>query len=379
MATFSKVAKPSAHHDEKTWTGSASTLAITGLEFQPDWVLFFGRNYTGNNLVVDSVRGFNKWIYLDETDGEDTNTSVTATSDGISMDGNTLNCNSTSDGHIGMFWKLAGSTTTNDASATGVGTIDSSYRANTDAGLSVVTWEGTGANGTIAHGLGKIPDTIIFKDIEQDGYNWEMYTHGGNRASQTGGQIDETDTQQFFNTGVAQNDDNTYWNDTAPTSTVFSIGSKNNVNQSGMSQVAFCFANTNGCLRTGTYQGNGKTHGPFVFTGFKPRAVWIARYDTTGENTSWKTSTTMALGPDNAAQSGSGSNHGNAIEHNMKLDSTHNGASEVASQDKIQFFAQGFSPFTTDSKSNGSGNFYVYIAWADQPSVTTTKLLTTAF
>ena len=151
MATFSKVVKPSAHHDEKTWAGSASTLAITGLEFQPDWVLFFGRNYTGNNLVVDSVRGFNKWIYLDETDGEDTNTSVTATSDGISMDGNTLNCNSSSDGHIGMFWKLAGSTTTNDASATGVGTIDSSYRANTDAGLSVVTWEGTGANGTIAH------------------------------------------------------------------------------------------------------------------------------------------------------------------------------------------------------------------------------------
>ena len=102
----------------------------------------------------------------------------------------------------------------------------------------------------------------------------------------------------------------------------------------------------------------------------------IHKYDAGGENWSWKTSTTMALGPDNAAQSGSGSNHGNAIEHNLKMDLD---STEVASQDKIQFFAQGFSPFTTDGKSNGAGNHYVYIAFADQPSVTTTKLLATAF
>ena len=195
MAEFTTIAKNNAHHDEVTWTGSASTKTITGLAFQPDWVLFFGRNYTGNNLVVDSVRGFNKWIYTDETDGNDTNTAVTATSDGISMDGNTLNCNSSSDGHIGMFWKLASSTTTNDASATGVGTIDSSYRANQDAGLAVVTWTGTGSAGTIAHGLGKAPDCIISKDVEQDGYNWAGYNHGMNRSGESG--INETDEHDW--------------------------------------------------------------------------------------------------------------------------------------------------------------------------------------
>jgi len=376
MATFSKLAKPSAHHDEKTWAGSATTTTVSGLGFQPDWIHIANRSSTTDHNVVDTVRGIDKNIYFDETDGQDTASRVASiTSDGCTLTGGEANTNTASAGFIGHFWKLASSTT----ASTGVGSIDSSYRANTDAGLSVVTWTGTGANGTIAHGLGKIPDAIIFKDIEQDGYNWEAYWHGGNRASQTGGVINETDAQMPFNPGVAAHDDHEYWNDTAPTSTVFSIGTKNNVNQSGIDQMAICIANVNGSVRAGTYQGNGKTHGPFIFTGFKPRAVWITRYDTTGESTSWKTSTTMALGPDNAAQSGSGSNHGNAIEHNIKLDSDNNGGAEVASQDHIQFFAQGFSPFTTDGKSNGAGNFYIYVAWAKEPSVTTTKLLATGF
>ncbi len=379
MAVFTSVAKPSAHHDEKTWAGSSSTTTVSGLGFQPDFIHISNRSSTTDHNVVDTVRGINKNIYFDETDGQDTASRVASiTSDGCTLTGGEANTNTASAGFIGHFWKLASSTTTNDASATSVGTIDSSYRANTDSGIAVVTWTGTGSNGTIAHGLGAIPDAIIFKDIEQDGYNWEAYFHGGNRSGQSSN-IDETDTQQFFNPGVAANDDNTYWNDTAPTSTVFSIGTKNNVNQNTIDQMAICFANKNGCMRVGTYQGNGSTHGPFVFTGFKPRAIWITRYDTTGENTSWKTSTTIAIGPDNSAQTGSGSNHGNKIEHNIKLDSTDNGGAEVASQDHMEFFSNGFAPATTDGKSNGDGNFYCYICWAKEPMVGTNKTLATAF
>ena len=143
--------------------------------------------------------------------------------------------------------------------------------------------------------------------------------------------------------------------------------------------MAIVIANTNGSVRAGVYQGNGNAHGPFIFTGFKPRAIWIKRYDAGGESTSWKTSTTMGIGPDNAAQTGSGSNHGNPIQHNIKMDSDNNGGAEVANQDNIEFFAQGFSPHTTDGKSNAAGNHYVYVAWAKEPSVTTTKLLATAF
>tara|TARA_R100001443_G_scaffold20454_2_gene32391 strand:- start:890 stop:2029 length:1140 start_codon:yes stop_codon:yes gene_type:complete len=379
MATFSKLVKPSAHHDEKTWAGSSSTTTISGLGFQPDWFHIKKRNGTADHSWTDTVRGLTKNINPNNTDGEDTATLIASvTSDGCTLTGGENEVNASSGGYIGHFFKLAGSTTTNDASATGVGTIDSSYRANTDSGISVVTWTGTGANGTIAHGLGKIPDAIITKDIGQDGYHWESYFHGGNRASQ-GNSINETDNLQFFNDGGTAGDDHTYWNDTAPTSTVFSVGTKNNVNQSGIAQMALVIANTNGSVRCGQYQGNGNAHGSFIFTGFKPRAVWIKAQSISGESTSWKTSTTMALGPDNAAQSGSGSNHGNAIQHNIKMDDANNGGAEVANQDNIQFFAQGFSPFTTDNKSNGEGYFYVYIAWAKEPSVTTTKLLTTAF
>ena len=383
MGTFTKIAKPSAHHDEKTWAGSASTTTISGLGFQPDWIHISNRSSTTDHNVVDTVRGIDKNIYFDETDGQDTASRVASiTSDGCTLTGGEANTNTASAGFIGHFWKLASSTTTNDASATGVGTIDSSYRANTDAGLSVVTWTGTGANGTIAHGLGKIPDAIIFKDIEQDGYNWEMYMHCGNRSGQTligHGTLNETDTQMPFNVATAANDDNTYWNDTAPTSTVFSIGTKNNVNQSGIDQMAICIANTNGSVRVGSYFGNGNAYGPFIFTGFKPRAVWICRFDTTNENTSWKTSTTMGLANDNSAQTGSGSNHGNPIQHNIKMDSTDNGGPEVANQDNIDFFAQGFGIRTTDHKSNGDGHIYWYIAWAKEPSVSTNKVLGTAF
>ena len=378
MATFTKIAKPSAHHDEKTWAGSASTTTITGLEFQPDWIHIKNRSSTTDHNIVDTVRGIDKNIYFDETDGQDTASRVASiTSDGCTLTGGEANTNTASAGFIGHFFKLASSTT----ASTGVGSIDSSYRANTDSGISVVTWTGTGSAGTIAHGLGKIPDMIIHKDIEQDGYNWDSYWHGGNRSGQTAighGRLNETDVLNFFQTAAAATDDNTYWNDTAPTSTVFSVGTKNNVNQSGIDQMALVIANTNGSVRAGTYQGNGNAHGPFIFTGFKPRAIWIKRYDSGGESTSWKTSTTVALGPDNAAQSGSGSNHGNPIAHNIKMDSDNNGGAEVANQDNMDFFAQGFAPATTDGKSNGDGTHYVYVAWADEPSVATNNILATA-
>tara|TARA_R100000655_G_scaffold40580_2_gene76300 strand:- start:549 stop:1685 length:1137 start_codon:yes stop_codon:yes gene_type:complete len=378
MATFTKVAKPKAHHDEKTWAGSGSTTTISGLGFQPDWFHIKKRNATADHSVTDTVRGLTKNINFNNTDGEDTATLIaSATSDGCTLTGGANEVNASGGGYIGHFFKLASSTTTNDASSTGVGTIDSTFRANTDSGISVVKWTGTGANGTIAHGLGAIPDAIIVKDISQDGFHWEAYWHGGNRTSQ-GNSINETDHIQFFNDGGVSDDDNQYWNDTAPTSTVFSVGDKANVNESGQDHVAIVIANTNGSVRCGHYQGNGNVHGSFIFTGFKPRAVWIKRQDSS-ESTSWKTSTTVALGSDNSAQTGSGSNHGNTIQHNIKMDDANNGGAEVANQDNIEFYAQGFRPVTTDGKSNLEGAFYLYVAWADEPSVSTNNILGTAF
>tara|TARA_X000001382_G_scaffold74107_1_gene51808 strand:+ start:255 stop:1403 length:1149 start_codon:yes stop_codon:yes gene_type:complete len=382
MATFTKIAKPSAHHDEILYSGSDSNQTLTGLGFQPDWLHIKNRveNGDGWHNIVDTVRGIDKNIYTNSTDGQDTASRVTAiTSDGFTVAGNIPYTNDADDGFIAHCFKLAGSTTTNDASATGVGTIDSSYRANQDSGISVVTWTGTGANGTIAHGLGRTPDCIIMKDIQQDGYHWEFYMHSGNAGGspENSASSDEDHHIRFFdNDGTTDpDDDHTYFNDTKPTSTVFSIGTANNVNQSGISQMAICIANTNGSVRAGSYQGNGKTHGSFVFTGFRPRAIWTSGRLT--EDPHWKTVTTRFTSNTNAAASSGGANHGNPIEHNLKFGD----ASSLNEQNQcaLDIFSNGFSPASTDGKHNGGGYYYYYIAWAGAPMVGTNKVLGTAF
>jgi len=380
MATFTKIAKPSAHHDEVLYAGSDSEQTITGLGFQPDWLHIKNRNENGNHNIIDTVRGIDKIVYVNSTDGQDTESKVSAiTSDGFTLVGNKPNTNDADDGFIAHCFKLAGSTTTNDASATGVGTIDSSYRANTDSGISVVTWTGTGAIGTIAHGLGKAPDCIIMKDVGQDGYHWENYMHSGNAGGspENNAASDEDHHIQFFNNDGTPDpdDDHDYFNDTKPTSTVFSVGAKNNINQSGISQMAICIANTNGSVRAGSYQGNGKTHGSFVFTGFRPRAIWVKPMLT--EDPHWKTVTTRFTSATNAAASSGGANHGNPIEHNLKTGDA--SAKAEVQQCKLDIFSNGFSPNTTDGKHNGGGYYYYYIAWAGAPMVGTNKVLGTAF
>jgi len=377
MATFSKAAKPSDHFDEKTWAGNGGSQAITGLSFSPDiWWIKSRNGGSGANdrewLAQNSTRGIGKNMHYGASENAaETDTSIITSRDsgGLTLT-NDVMINASGDGYIGTFLKAGNAST----SSNGDGSITSTVQANTTGGISVVTYTGNATSGaTIGHGLGTIPDVIWVKNTDAT-KDWIGYWHGGNRASQSGS-INETDFLAVFHTD-AITDQADIWNDTAPTSSVFSVGDSDKTNDSGNLMQAYCFSNRNGILRCGVYQGNGNAHGPFIFTGFKPRAVMIFKYDAGGDNWSWKTSTTMALGPDNAAQSGSGSNHGNAIEHNLKMDLD---STEVASQDKIQFFAQGFSPFTTDGKSNGEGNHYVYIAFADQPSVTTTKLLATAF
>jgi len=381
MATFTKIAKPSEHHDEVLYAGSDSNQTITGLGFQPDWLHIKNRveNGDGWHNIVDTVRGIDKNIYVNKTDGQDTASRVTAvTSDGFTVAGNISYTNDADDGFIAHCFKLAGSTTTNDASATGVGTIDSSYRANQDSGISVVTWTGTGANGTIAHGLGKAPDCIIMKDIQQDGYHWEMYAHSGNAggSNENNASSDEDHHIRFFDNSFDEpNDDHEYFNDTKPTSTVFSIGPKNNVNQSGISQMAICIANTNGSVRCGSYQGNGKTHGSYIFTGFRPRAVWTSGM--LAEDPHWKTVTTRFTSNTNAAASSGGANHGNPIEHNLKFGDE--SSLNEQQQCNLDIFSNGFSPASTDGKHNGGGYYYYYIAWAGSPMVGTNKVLGTAF
>ena len=108
------------------------------------------------------------------------------------------------------------------------------------------------------HGLGAAPQTVVIKKTSGTG-QWP-FGHTG---------IGFTKFLELNLTGGQQTNSNRF-NDTAPTSTVFSVGTEGDVNASGQTYIAYCFAEKKGFSKFGTYVGNGNANGTFIYTGFKP-------------------------------------------------------------------------------------------------------------
>jgi len=253
-----------------TYTGTNATAsisnAVNSISFQPDWVWIKSRSTTGNNGLVDSVRGNYKVLYSNLTLAEETNTAGTGVT-AFSSNGFTLgtdpttsaNMNANGTTYVAWQWK-AGTTSASNTS----GTITSTVSVNATAGFSVVTYTGTGANATVGHGLGVAPKMIIVKHRNAiDG--WVVYHSSLTSAAY----------YLLLNDTAAQTLNSTVWNSTAPTSSVFSVGTITNTNQSTGTYVAYCFASVAGYSAFGSYAGNNSTDGPFVYCGFRPRFVLI--------------------------------------------------------------------------------------------------------
>jgi hypothetical protein len=240
---------------------------ITGLEFQPDFTWIKNRDAADSHSLYDSSRGVTKQIESDNTSAQTTESEglTSFTSDGFTL-GSLDQVNTNNESFVGWNWKAnGGSTTTNDASSTGIGTIDSVYQANTTSGFSIVQYTGTGSAGTIRHGLSVAPSLIIVKNLSQ-GDAWKVYHHKVASDPQT--------DYLVLNTTAAPVDDATVWNDTAPTNSVFSIGNHTDVNTNTENYVAYCWNEVEGFSKFGKFVGNGTdTDGPFIYTGFKPS--WI--------------------------------------------------------------------------------------------------------
>lgn len=269
------ITKPKAHFDVKTYAGNASSQSITGLAFQPSLVWLKSRGRAVDNALYDAVRGVEKRLESNNTDAEVTGdtTGLTAfNSDGWSMGAlDQINGTTATNSFVGWAWKANGAGSSNTD-----GSITATVSANTVAGFSVITYTGTGANATIGHGLGVAPKMIIVKDRTAASANdWATYHAGVASDPQT--------DYLLLNSTAAAADLNTYWNDTAPTSSVFSVGTDNDVNQSGHTYVAYCFAEIPGYSKFGSYVGNGSTDGPFVYCGFRPRWI-LARTITTSSD-----------------------------------------------------------------------------------------------
>jgi hypothetical protein len=247
------------------YTGTGSSLGVTGVGFQPDWTWIKGRSGATDHGLYDAVRGVQKQLKSNTSTAETTETTgLTAFgTDGFTV-GALAQLNTSSATYVAWNWKANGAGSSNTA-----GTITSTVSANTTSGFSIVTYTGTGANATVGHGLGVAPSMIIGK--RRSGIADWMVGHSG-----VNGGTNPFNYYMLLNTAAAQAADSTAWQNTAPTSTVFYLGSGGNVNSNGATNVMYCFAPVAGYSAFGSYVGNGaSTDGTFVYTGFRPRFVMI--------------------------------------------------------------------------------------------------------
>jgi hypothetical protein len=213
-----------------------------------------------------------------------------------------------------------------------------------------VSWTASGSGTpTIGHGLGAVPSMIIMKPRSLGSSNWSVYHAALGNAT----------TIRLNNSSAAFS--SYFWNSTTPSSTVFTIGTDYDTNQSGATMIAYCFAEKQGYSKFGSYTGNGSTDGTFVYTGFKPAFVMSKRTDST-ENWYMKDNKRDIFNPvDNALYANSSA-----------AELTDWGGATT------DYLSNGFKLKTTDSAHNASGGTYIYMAFAENPFVTSTSIPTTA-
>jgi hypothetical protein len=332
--------KPSDYFNTVLYTGNGGTQSITGLDFAPNWVWIKDRGDTGYHQLVDTVRGATKYLSSNADNAEGTEAAglTSFNSDGFSL-GNNTNYNSGDPRtYVSWNWKAGGTASSNTD-----GSITSSVSANTDAGFSIVSYTGTGANATVGHGLGVAPSMILFKNYSR-ATNWLVYNKNLGATKFL-----------YLNVTDAEGTDSGHFNDTEPTSTVFSVGTANGTNYSGENLIAYCFAEKQGYSKFGSYTGNGNADGTFVYLGFKPAFCILKRTDAAY---SWATYDAKRY-PENKSSIPALWSNENSAE---------------GSYSTIDFLSNGLKIRDTSATINESGGSYIYMAFAENPFVTSTAI-----
>jgi len=347
---YTTIDDPSVYFQTLLYTGNDTARALTNdgnSDLQPDWVWIKNRNtQTYNHKIFDSSRGATKILNSDQNDAESTTAqSLTAfSSDGFSV-GTDAGVNKDAINFVAWQWKAnGGTTTTNDASATGVGDIDSVYQANTTAGFSIVTYTHTGNDDRVAHGLGATPKVVIIKERGGAG-SWYYVT------TQVDGSLEYLlleSQNAIASLGYSVH-----------TSTTFPSLQFDNTDTA----VAYCFTEIQGYSKFGSYTGNGNADGPFFYTGFRPAWVMTKRTDSS-TNGDW------AIYDNKRSASGGGN------ENNKNLKANTNDAE--ASNTGIDILSNGVKIRSTNSRHNANGGTYIYMAFAEHPFVSSKGVPTTA-
>ena len=322
--------------------GTSGTTTDITVGFRPDLVWNKVRNSTGNHDLIDSVRGGGYLLKANATDAQAVNANVTSfLSNGFQITNN--NDWNTTNTLVDWSWKAGGASSSNTD-----GSINSTVSANTTAGFSIVSYTGTGSNATIGHGLSSAPE-IIFQKCRSNSSTW---WHVGSTKISTG-----FNSYLHLNETDAVASDSSVWNNTNPTSSVFSVGSAAGTNGSSRTNIAYCFHSVKGYSKIGSYTGSGSTNGSYIHLGFKPAWTMYKRISSGGSG-GWSIH-------DNKR---SESNGNNPLRKYIVAQTS--GTESTDDFFTIDHLSNGFKLRATDGESNASGVTYLYMAFAESPFVT---------
>ena len=317
------------------FTGNATARSITGVGFQPDWLWFKNRTASQHHNVFDSVRGADKILYPNLNYDEDTTTHVTSfDSDGYTL-GTNNSVNQNNKTIVSWCWKAGGTASSNND-----GSVTSSVSSNPDAGFSIVQYAGlSSGTQTVGHGLNSTPEYIIYKNRD-DNSSWVIYSEpvgtGGFLIFQSNGGTNTSDVSNTFNS-------------TAPTNSVFTVGTNNAVGGNGDTIISYCFHSVEGYSKIGMYRGNSSLDGTFVYLGFRPAWVLIK---STSTNTNFSIYDNKRLGyneDNNLMRIGAGS------------------TTTEQTDDDVDFVSNGLKFRRSSTNFNNSLHTYVYLAFAEAP------------
>ena len=344
---YSNIDSPKKYFEAKTYTGTGATQSISGLEFSPDLVWIKNRSGANSHGLVSSLVNTRYALDTSATSGEvDFSTSgvTSLNSDGFTVVSHPV-FNGSGNNYISWNWRGSDSSAVSNTA----GTISSTVSANTTSGFSIVSYTGNATAGaTVGHGLGVVPKMIILKRRTGSAEDWYVY-HGSLANT-------EVLRLNLTNAKATRAD----FNNTTPTSSVFTVNSTDNVNASGSPFIAYCFAEVKGYSKFGSYTGNGSADGTFVYTGFKP-AFFLIKNTTSG--------TSQWLMSDNKR------NTSNVVNKYL----IPNLSDAEASLDYVDFLSNGFKlKFAGGLSINQSGDTYIYMAFAENPFCSSKGIPTTA-
>ena len=331
-------ASPEDHFNTVLWTGDGTSGRSITTGHQPDFVWTKERNSAINHIAQNSISGTGLYLHPNTTAAEQSATTLITSfdSDGFTV-GNSGSINGSSDTYVAWSWKANGSGVTNTD-----GSITSTVSANTDAGFSIVGYTGTQSAATVGHGLSSAPEMIITK-CRSIANGWPVYHKDIPNANQY--MIRLNDNQTYTTAGQSA----IWWNNTFPTSTVFSLGANDESNKSGGTHIAYCFHSVDGFSKFGSYKGNGSANGPFVYTGFRPSFVII------------KNANFAEIWPMFDDKRDADNQVENPVYANLSS------AEGTASSRGLDFLSNGFKIRGTDTSVNRSGDTHIYMAFAENP------------